>query len=569
MIILGIHDGHNAAAAVVQDGRLVAALQEERLTRDKNQPGFPRNAVKTILEMRRLVPSDVDYIAMGGYETAFPGGEANLRAYSASSTWPENVKRLAKKTFIRQVVRSQRMKRRMDEAVRAGFGEDQVVFVEHHTAHAAGAYYGLANYDDDILVLTCDGYGDGLCATVSIGRAGRLQRLFEIPESESIGCIYSKVTFLLGMKPLEHEYKLMGLAPYAPEYGVDRAYGKLRRLMDFDGPHGLTWSRRNGCPETYYSYEFFRNLLERQRFDWICGGLQKFTEEMLVTWVKNCIAHTGIHKLALSGGVFMNVKANKLIAELPEVESLFVVPSCGDESNSIGAAYSIYSQETGNPKMIEGIGPLYLGPDYDRSAIENVLAAFENRLAFTYEYLEDGQMEERVASLLAEGQIVARFNSAVEFGARALGNRSILADASSMSVVKTINEMIKNRDFWMPFAPSMLQERADDYIVNPKQIEAPYMILAFDTTDKIGDLVAAVHPYDLTARPQVVTKGFNPSYHRLLKAFEQITGRGVVLNTSFNLHGFPIVCSPEDAMHVFENSGLGYMALGDFLVQKE
>ncbi len=569
MIVLGVNDGHNASAAIVQDGRLVAALQEERLTRKKNQPGFPRRAVETILKMKGMTPSDVDYIAMGGYETAFPGEEANLRAYAASSSWSENVKRLAKKTFIQKIVRSQRMKHRIKETIYAGFREDQVRFVEHHMAHAAAAYYGLANYDDDILVLTCDGYGDALCATVNIGRSGRLHRLVEIPESESLGCIYSKVTFLMGMRPLEHEYKLMGMAPYAHARDVDKVYGKLRRLMDFDGPNGLTWSRRKGCPETYYSYAFFRDLLERQRFDWICGGLQKFTEEMLVTWVKNCIAHLGIRKLALSGGVFMNVKVNKLIAELPEVENLFVVPSCGDESNSIGAAYAIYSQETSDPKTIEGIGPLYLGPSYGEDEIEKALATFKNCLAFTHEFMEDDLIEQKVASMLAEGQIVARFNGPVEFGARALGNRSILADPKSTGVIRIINDMIKNRDFWMPFAPSLLQERADDYIVNPKQIEAPYMILAFDTTDRVGDFIAAVHPYDLTARPQIVTNDFNLSYYRLLKFFEQITGRGAVLNTSFNLHGFPIVCSPEDAMEVFENSSLKYLALGNFLVQKQ
>lgn len=569
MIVLGINDGHNASAAIIQNGKLVAALQEERLTRIKNQPGFPKRAIETILKMRNLVPSDIDYVAMGGFETAFPGEEKNLRAYKASGTWSENIKRLAKKTFIRRIVRSRRMKHRTEEAMSANFRKDRVVFVEHHTAHAAAAYYGLANYKDDILILTCDGYGDGLCATVNVGRGGKLQRLIEIPESESIGCIYSKVTFLLGMKPLEHEYKLMGMAPYAHARDVDRVYKKLRPLIDFDGQDGLTWSRRKNCPETYYSYSFFKDLLERQRFDWICGGLQKFTEEMLVTWVKNCIVHTGIHKLALSGGIFMNVKANKLIAELPEVEDLFVVPSSGDESNSIGAAYSIYSQETDDPRALEGIGPLYLGPSYVQDEIASALTSAKNRFTFTYKYYEDDRIEEKVASLLAEGQIVARFSGAVEFGARALGSRSILADPKFVGVIRIINEMIKNRDFWMPFAPSILQERADDYIVNPKCIKAPYMMMAFDTAQGVGDIIAAVHPYDFSVRPQLLTEDFNSSYYRLLKSFEQITARGAVLNTSFNLHGFPIVCSPEDAMHVFEISGLKYMALGNYLVQKE
>ena len=458
-----------------------------------------------------------------------------------------------------------RQHRRVRELLEMGISFDKILFVDHHTAHAAAAYYGLANFEDDVLVLTCDGAGDGLCATVNIGRRGRIDRLHQIPQSESIANIYAMATFLMGMVPLEHEYKLMGLAPYAEPKGADQVFQELKRLIRFDPMSRLGWRRAGGCPETYLSYRFLRQLCERKRFDWLAGGLQKFTEFMLAEWVKRCIAETGIRRLALSGGIFMNVKANKHILELPEVEDLFVYPSCGDETNAMGSAYWAYAQKAGIAK-ITPLRDLYWGRAFSDAEVERALQGFKFKVPVRYERVTP--IEPAVARLLAEGKVVARFKGREEFGARALGNRSILARPSDPAVVRVINEAIKSRDFWMPFAPSLLEESSPDYLINPKGIRSPNMILSFDTTERRSEIAAAIHPFDFTARPQEVSAELNPEYHALLKEFQRLTGIGGLLNTSFNLHGYPIVSGPEDALDVLERSGLTHLAIENWLVEK-
>jgi carbamoyltransferase len=455
---------------------------------------------------------------------------------------------------------------RLAQAIAFGIPSARIEVVDHHRAHAASAYYGNGIYDRDILVLTNDGEGDELCASVSIGRAGKLRRVGAVARSESIGNLYAVVTFLLGMVPLEHEYKLMGMAPYADEKRADEVCRKLKALFTFDGASAYGWRRTEGTPDLFYSYSLLRELFEYDRFDWICGGLQRFVEEMLLQWVKHCIAATQIHDLALSGGVFMNVKLNKAIMELPEVDSLFVFPSCGDETNIFGAAWLVASESPGH-EQIEPIREFYFGKGYDNESVKTAIDDFGFKSPVGCEYHED--IELRVAELLASGEIVARFRGREEFGARALGNRSILADPSNSDVIKVINSMIKCRDFWMPFATSMTEKQALECLVNPKGIPSPYMILTFDTTDRIRDFKAGAHPYDLTVRPQVVERDWNPSYYRLIEEFEHLSGkRGGVLNTSFNLHGHPLVSSPGDALDVFERSGLRYLAIENYLLSK-
>jgi carbamoyltransferase len=262
----------------------------------------------------------------------------------------------------------------------------------------------------------------------------------------------------------------------------------------------------------------------------------------------------------------MNVKANKLISELSELDDLFVFPSCGDETNAIGAAWWVEANEGTGGGHIPPLGHVYWGPAYGDAAVDEALARNPGRDRWVITREDD--IDSRVADLLAAGEVVARCTGRAEFGARALGNRSILADPTQNEVVRQINDMIKSRDFWMPFAPALLAARADDYIVNPKGLQAPYMILAFDTTARVDELKAAIHPYDLTARPQVVYEDWNPGLHRILSEFERRTGRGAILNTSFNLHGSPIVNTPAEALEVFSESGLRHLALNDYLVSK-
>ncbi len=586
MLVLGISDSHNASACLYEDGGIVAAIGEERLRRVKNWSGFPEEAIRECLRIAGRRLEDVNFFAIAGIGGGFPchTKEDIIAMYrDGTSTGTKYWIEQAQQAFIRTVYRGtlrelynstpmwrardrERWRRRVAGLLSIGVPEEKIVLVGHHLAHAASAYYGWGRYGEDILVLTNDGSGDRICATINIGRNGQLQCLAEISDSESIGFIYSMATCLLGMMPLEHEYKVMGLAPYADTKGAETVYRDLKTLFRFNVPDGIAWSRSNGCPETYNSYRYLQGMFELKRFDWICGGLQRFFEEFVTEWVSNCIRATGIRKVALSGGVFMNVKLNKAIMELPEVEDLFVFPSCGDETNAIGAAYHAFAQHK-DYRSMQPLREFYTGPEYDDDQIAEAIREYPFKNAVTSRRID--RIEEAVAELLAGGEIVARFNGREEFGARALGNRSILADASRPELIKVINDAIKSRDFWMPFAPSVLDRRESDYIVNPKQIPSPYMIMAFDSTDRIGEFRAASHPYDLTVRPQVVNRDWNPSYYALLEAFERLTGRGILLNTSFNLHGDPIVSRPRDALHVLDESGLKYLAIGGYLVQKQ
>jgi carbamoyltransferase len=253
--------------------------------------------------------------------------------------------------------------------------------------------------------------------------------------------------------------------------------------------------------------------------------------------------------------------------ELPEVQDLFVFPSCGDESTSIGAAYHVYvamTREMGGDSIPAPIDDIYYGPDFSDDDVLTALKKGDVR--FKSQHMSD--VDKEVAGLIASGEIVARCSGRMEFGARALGNRSILADPADQQSVRIINMMVKKRDFWMPFAPVILWEQQADYIVNPKRIKSPYMMLTFDTTDKRDDLVAALHQADFTARAQILERSYNPGYYNIIERFSHETDRSVLLNTSFNLHGYPVVCSPDEALWVFANSGLKYLALGNHLISK-
>jgi len=556
----------------VKGGALISAIQEERLTRIKNQGGLPELALETL--QADLGPADPEVEFSVGY------GWKELRRYCWKREDMLEAYGHSRPSLINKVKAGLRKLEPIAEALdsrRAGKVESRVGTIlnvprlklhrfDHHLCHAAAAYFGWGKLDEKVLVLTCDGAGDGICASVSLGHKGELQRIASIADDSSIGRLYSTITYLFGMVPLEHEYKIMGLAPYSEHAAESRNLAEaFNGLFRFNRDNRMVWTRR-GCPPAQQSTDFFERFIARKRFDHVAGGLQVFLERFLVQWIRNCIAETGVKKLALSGGVFMNVKANQRILEIPEVEELFVFPSCGDETNAIGSAWLLYDRLVGRPP--EPLRDLYLGESFSNHDVEHVLSNYHFEMRVKIENPPD--IESRVAELLSRGEIVARFKGRMEFGARALGNRSILANAAFSGVVRTINEMIKCRDFWMPFAPSMLSERRGDYLIKPKDMKAPYMIVTFDTKPgKRSAIAAAMHPYDLTARPQEVNEDWNPDYYRLLKCFEEITGEGVILNTSFNLHGEPVVCSPEDALRVFSISGLQYLALESFLVTKQ
>lgn len=586
MNILAIHDGHNASAAFMESGKVVAAIQEERLTRQKNHGGFPEHAIHEVLRIAGYSLKDIDYATFCGIGVTSRTMTAEVMDGYCKRFTPNRTrlfKSLEKKTrqfyyaispgFQRKKKERRREKKqeqRMQPLLDMKLPKDKVRFVDHHLCHATAAYFGQGNMSDKILVLTCDGAGDDLSATVNVAQHGKLTRVAEVSKADSVPVLYSFVTYLLGFVPLEHEYKLMGMAPYAEGSKQSRDISEyFRSLFSFSQSNPMVWNRASYIPSTFDLAPVLSEQMKFRRFDNIASGLQTFIEEFFLEWVKKTVAATGIHKLALSGGLFMNVKLNKRIMELPEIESLFVFPSCGDETNSIGAGWAIYAdacREKGKDVEIPSLQTIYWGGDFTDAEAEKAMETY--RFGKNIKVTRSEDIERRCAELIAQGQVVARCKGRMEFGARALGNRTILADPGNWKTIHIINAMIKQRDFWMPFAPSILAEYADEYLVNPKSIKAPYMILSFDTKkDKLDRLIAATHPYDGTCRPQVVENSWNPDYHRLINYYRELTGEAAVLNTSFNLHGSPIVYTPLDALDVFDRSGLRYLALGDYLIE--
>jgi len=565
MKVIGIHDGHNATASLLVDGKIKWVIQEERIKHEKNFDGFPSGSIKKILELEGVEPSEIDAVVLNGKHQPKPMSRLErIDAYKNLSGKKSGIKSTLKKVNkIADLYASLNNSHRLRHCENLGFEKNKISFVNHHKAHAATVYYANNNFDDDILVLTNDGSGDRVCATISIGRKGELDKIQEVHEDHSIALMYAMFTFLTGMVPLEHEYKIMGMAPYADMKGARKVADEFHSMFKVSDD-GLTWEFIKG-ESIFQSKDFFENFMYLKRFDHLMAGLQVFVEEFLAAWVKAAIKHTGISKIALSGGIFMNVKANQTIMNLPEVEEVFIFPSCGDESNAIGVAYDYYARN-GNFTKIEKLTDVYFGIELTNQEVKSAFDNYSFDSNYTVKYIED--IEDRCAEILAQGNVIARFKGREEFGARSLGNRAILGNPSSPEVIKTINELIKNRDFWMPFASSILDEDIDRYVHLNDKYESFYMIMTYDTKEEAKEIIGGIHPYDKTVRPQLVTKEQNESYWRLINNFKRLTGIGAVLNTSLNLHGLPLVYSPEDAFEVLEKSKLKYLAIENYLITK-
>ncbi len=565
IIILGITDGHNAGACLLRNGKIEYAISEERISRNKNEAGYPKLVVEKILKLSNVKAEEIHTVALAGKFSH----EKNF--YSRVDWYKVGFENQLEDSKKGNMVNFENQLKGRKKAItdHLGIDEKKITVVGHHLSHAASAYLASPWVNDEkVLVLTCDGSGDGICATVNIGQNGKITRISKTENSASVGKVYSRITLLLGMKPLEHEYKIMGLAPYADEAGVAKSKKVLDELLEVK-ESSLEFSMKSKLSMNY-CYEFLKTRLENHRFDWIAGGIQQLTEELVKKWVINTLKKTGCRKVVCAGGVFMNVKSNMHISELDMIDEIFIFPSAGDESLAMGSAMYAYSEileEMGKKIQLEPIGPIYLGTEFSDSEIEDEIGKNELEKGFSVEYSKD--VEKHVAELLSQGEIVARFKDRMEWGARSLGNRSILADPSSFDKVRDINLAIKQRDFWMPFAPSIISERQDDYIENPRKIKAPYMVMGFRTKERAHkELASAIHPYDLTSRPQLLEKEFNPAYYDLISNFEKHTGIPALLNTSFNLHGYPIVCTPTDAIHTLKKSGLKHLAVGNYLISK-
>ncbi|KAF0242041.1 MAG: putative carbamoyl transferase NodU [Planctomycetota bacterium] len=558
MIVLGIHDGHDAGACLFQDGRILCVSSEERRRNSKNFAGVPERSIEAVFRFTGVRPKDVDLVALAGrIRTTKPTrGEKPiykvLRAmYSVART--EVMTKVGQWALAKVRKRSELLK----YLAEAGLAEVPMRAYDHHLTHAATAYFHRP-WTGDATVLTLDGGGDGLCATVSVGRGTRLEVVSRTPKFHSIAAyLYSAITELLGMKPYEHEYKLMGLAPYGQH---ERSAEIFRSMFRVDG---LSFHNDGGKIGPAVLAEFAKRL-RGHRFDDIAAGCQKVFEELLVAWVGNAVRHTGIRDVAAAGGAFLNVKANKLVRESGDAGRLFVYPACDDGGTPAGAAILAYlelSEERGARPALELPRDMYLGLSHDEKEMERTLQGSG------FPFSRPEAVDTEAAGHLARGEIVACFRGREEYGPRALGNRSILADARELRSVRKLNFAIKHRDFWMPFAPSILEEDAGHYLKNLGPWPF-WMVEAFDTTpDAWKDIAAALHPFDLTARPQVLN-GLNPDYQRLVRETKRLTGVGALLNTSFNLHGFPIVGHPDTALDTFARSDIDALVLGPFLVRK-
>lgn len=572
VLTLAINEGINSSVVVTDDGPVLLALQEERVRRIKNFMGFPHEALAFSMSYLGLQPADIDVVALSNLTSPRLTKDAFYRWYDETADRPLRGSIEGERTRSAARWLRDRMRGGTDDPVvaalaRHGLDGRPLRRTNHHLNHAASAYYGL-RIDPDLpyLVLTLDGGGDGDCAHAYRAEDGRLELLASTSNGHSLGHLYARVTHLMGMTPHEHEYKLMGLAPYADPERVAPLVERLRTYLDLDPGNPLAFRRLTAEP-TYMQQPRLQYDFRRTRFDNLAGAIQDFTEELLCRWVSEAVRVTGIPRVLASGGVFMNVKANKLIGELPEVEHFDVFPSCGDESLPFGAAWLNEVAQASLPSGSQRLSTYALGPDAGFD-LEEARTRYAGRVEM--QKLDDPA--DAIAAMLAAGDIVARCAGRMEFGARALGNRSILADPSNAKVVPVINRMIKHRDFWMPFAPAMLIESAREYVVVPPTLPpedpSPFMMHTFDTTERREEIVAGIHPQDATARAQIVSRRSAPEFHDVIDAFRRETGRGAVLNTSFNLHGSPIVLGACDAIDVLLRTSLEKLVVEDVLVTK-
>ncbi|MEM3362657.1 MAG: carbamoyltransferase C-terminal domain-containing protein [Candidatus Bilamarchaeaceae archaeon] len=584
MNILSIHVGHNATAALILNNKLEISLSEEKFTNIKNYSGFPLNSIKYIMNTYNLNADNIDFVAIAGEyvpSVQIPDSKQHTntsvtievyglffaalvsRYFGFTSPLFENLY-----TFYQKKIKKKFSQTATINLLKNlfGFRKDQIVFVHHHLCHSYApiGFFNLHKQKEPVLIITQDGYGDTLAGMTGVYENGNYKLLSTTSFVDSTAWLYAAVTKYLGMKELEHEHKVMGLAAYPPkEYGMKVYKNKFEDLITVkDTKISLRYKTfLSGA----YTYTVLRGRLYRERFDNIAFGIQQLIEDKITEFVRQNIEKYKIKKIAFGGGLFMNVKLNKKIQELPDIEKCYFMPSCGDEMNAVGAAFYVlekqgefgFSNET-----------MYLGKEYSDEEIERFFR--ENELDKKYELEKSKNINKEVAQLVAEGNIVGRFAGRGEVGARSLGNRAILADPSKLESVEMINYAIKSRDFWMPFACSVLDSHFEDYaIFNGKSIPY-YMITAYDTTeDGKKHLKAAIHRKDYTMRPNVVKINHNKEYWDLINEYRKLTGIGGILNTSLNIHGYPLIGFIRELFFTMDNSHLDISQCGNYIIRKK
>ena len=566
MNILGISCFyHDAAATLLVDGRIAAAAQEERFTRLKHDSSFPEQAIRYCLSSQGLSMRDIDYVVF--YDKPLRKFGRILR--TALSTWPRSRalfvdamrEWLPRKLWTKRIIRK-----------RLNFA-GEILFTEHHVAHAASAYY--ASPFQDATVVTIDGVGEWDTATIGYGSGNRLELTHAIRFPDSLGLLYSALTAYLGFKVNSAEYKVMGLAPYGDPAPYRAAFRELLSTAE-DG--GFTLNER------YFSYayaarmtnESFNELLGgaprrpdeplTKRHHDIAAALQEATEEAVLKIVRHAKTLHPSENLCLAGGVALNCVANGKILAAELFKNLYIQPAAGDAGGAVGAACYLYYDVLGHEKRGSAMPTPYLGPAFGENDIAASLAALEREIGslLVHRRYADTELVERTAELLAGNAVVGWFQGRMEFGPRALGNRSILADPRRKENWQRVNLKIKFRESFRPFAPAVLAERADEYF-SLRGRPSSHMLLVAPVKQR--DIPAVTH-VDGSARIQTVSREDNPLFHALLTAFEKRTGCPVLINTSFNVRGEPIVRTPLEALNCFRFTELDALVLGNALIQK-
>jgi len=587
MNILGISAFyHDSAACLVQDGKIISAAQEERFTRKKHDHSFPKNAIKHCLQSNDLVSSDLDFVAF--YDKPFLKFERILETYLAFA--PSGIR-----SFIKALPLWIKEKLWMKEFIKTELEyEGKIVFSQHHESHAASAFFPSPY--QEAAFLTLDGVGEWATASFGVGKGNKINIQAEINFPHSLGLLYSAFTYYTGFRVNSGEYKLMGLAPYGEPKYKDLILSELIDLKD-DGSFRLNMKYFNYCVGLTMVNKKFEKLfggkprkpeskLTQRDMD-LARSVQVVTEEVILRMVKHVHKETGQKNLCLAGGVALNCVANGRILRESPIDNLWIQPAAGDSGGALGAALFTWYQYLESERVANGKNDSqrgsYLGPVFENSDIVSYL----NQNDISYVQLNDDQIPSKIADLIAEQKVIGWFQGKMEFGPRALGSRSIIGDPRSPKMQEIMNLKIKFRESFRPFAPSILKEKVTDFF--DIDCESPYMLLVApikeeircqiqDNQDKLFGLeklnlirssIPAVTHVDYSARVQTVDKKTNPLYYEMIKKFNDKYGCPVVINTSFNIRGEPIVCTPEDAYLCFMKTNMDYLIIGNCLIEKK
>lgn len=595
MRILGIHYGHDANACVIEDGRVLYAIGEERINRKKFYRGFPFLSIKAALEYTGLSTKDIDVVVLITTNTPDEELGGNLRSFYSDSN--------GKTPFIADVLSTpvsiidnifqlnirKRLARNIVEqnVIKAGLDITKLVYVDHHLAHAAGAFF-LSGFNES-LVFTVDGKGDYVSHRTYIASKNTLKKLYESKDYHSAGHFYSCITSYLGFRRLHHEGKITGLAAYgdfdkvkqiSSPLGLDEEQNVIKNKLltkDSYSTFGIYMDMLKKDPKSLfrmlattssvrpwygqYCYgKYFEDNFKGIEREHVATFAQRHLEDTILKLVQKQVKKNKIPNICMSGGVFGNVRLNQKIADLDGVKNVYIQPAMGDGGLSAGGALWEYYKDKDNwkPSFLENV---YLGPEFSK---EQIMAALKK---YNVKYKLMDNTEKYIADALSNGKIVGRFKGRMEWGPRALGNRTIIAPVTDVSINDTLNKRLKRSDF-MPFAPIILEEQAHAYFegYKPQHLAPRFMTITYNVVeDKRSQIPAVVH-VDGTARPQVVRKEDNPSLYKVLSEYYKLTAIPVLINTSFNMHEEPIVCTPDDAVRAYLQGAVDILAIEDFIV---